>query len=651
MDVSGTAFGGSPTFTDITAYVMTSPQESGSAEVDLTWGRQDWFSTISPSTFSMTLRNIDGRFTPGRALLADGSTTNPYFPNVKYGTRMRIVESIASIPVNMADGYITDVTAVPANGTYWTVQINCTDIFGRMGTTTPFRGFVIEEMMLDHPSCLYPLQEAEGAQSFGDLSANLNPPAVIANSKYGAGVVDAGETPTGTGLLYGTAVEVTNSAFPAWTTGASAGSWLSFPSTVAGAPFTVEVWCQTPTVLPTVGAAILDCTLGISATAGFTFVISGTGHPSFQAADTTGNFATVTDTQNICDGNFHQFVGEVLSDNQTVAFYVDGVSVGTTAAASTFGAFTPVGTASTLGIRLVNGQPELPLTGAFAYAAMFPTALSSSRVANHYHAGSIAFNTDSTDQMIRRLLLYRPATGHSTQTGSGTTGGADITGVTELDAFLAVAAAEGSVIYADGAGVTTFLNRSNNFNPVAAVTLDAALGQVDIPTTWVDTIQNVVNDMTVSHPQGADQRITNAASVAQNGWISQSITANVATDAQALDLAGFAVAQGTQDQLGIPTLTVDIYALCSQGQTAQALAVLQLAPLDAVTVTNIPGVPPASTMTVQVQGGSYTRTSESFSVSLYCTPLPPNVVTADGTIGGVLTAGDTCDSASFVCAY
>ena len=70
-DFSGTAFGSSPTWTDITSYVMTSPQELNSAPIQDTWGRQDWFSAVTPSTCSFTLRNIDGRFTPGRSGLVN----------------------------------------------------------------------------------------------------------------------------------------------------------------------------------------------------------------------------------------------------------------------------------------------------------------------------------------------------------------------------------------------------------------------------------------------------------------------------------------------------------------------------------------------------------------------------------------------------
>lgn len=45
-------------------------------------GRADEFSRIQPSTFSCTLKNVDGRFTPENA-------SSPYFPKIKTGKRLR----------------------------------------------------------------------------------------------------------------------------------------------------------------------------------------------------------------------------------------------------------------------------------------------------------------------------------------------------------------------------------------------------------------------------------------------------------------------------------------------------------------------------------------------------------------------------------
>lgn len=617
-DFSGTAFGSSPTWTDITSYVMTSPQEPNSAPVQVTWGRQDWFSAATPTTFSFTLRNIDGRFTPGRAHLADGVTTNPLYPYVKFGVRVQVLETIGST-VNYADGYITDITAVPQNGIYWTVQVNCTDIFGRMGTTTNLQGYLVEEMLLDSPLCLYAMQEAEGSTSFGDLTGNQTP-LVVTNSKYGAGSVQAGQTPTGLGLVNAVMVEIDNAtSYASSSTGPLPGTWLSGPSPNMSAltSYTVEIWVQTATTAPNGsgnGAAVLWIP---SASTALNFLIfPGSGEVDFSPGGIPGIAAN-----DICDGNFHHLVGVVSGSSYTL--YVDSVAHAGTGSPPAFG---PVASTVTIGSQPTS---QAPLDGGVAFFAVYPAALSAARVLAHYNAGSLCAPEITatnlavrTDQRIATILSFRANTGSTLDTGLGYVGTGDCVGETQQQTLLDTSFAEGGTIYADGSGQIVFRNRANNFNPTPVLTLDASLGQVDVPSTFRDDVQLVLNDVTVSRPNGSDQRAFNQASINQQGDITNQVTANVDTDQHALDLGYWMVGAGIQDQLGIPTLTVDLWGLLHNGYTTVATEVLQLRPLDCVTVINLPGVSPASTMSVQVQGGTYTRTSESLSISLFCTPNP-----------------------------
>lgn len=638
VDVSGTPFGGSPTWTDATSWLMTSPKEDGSASFNIAgWGRQAWLGDVSATTFSFTLRNIDGRWTPARAKLADNATTNPFFPWVKYGMRVRYTESIAGITVDMCDGYVTDITGTPRNGNFWTVQINCVDIFGRMGTTTPLRGWLTEEMMVDGPSCLYQLQEDEGSTSFGDLTTNFAP-LVVANSKYGAGVIDAGQTPSGTGLLNENVATFDNTAF----VGTRGGSWLAgVAPTIPTGAYTVEMWVQMPTVAPTAGNDMQLLSMSTQLGSGtrqslIGLMLDSSGHLNFNVGPATTLGAAVA-----LDGNMHQIVASVQIGS-SAQLYFDTKELGSDG--------------SGLELALVGAPLEIGhqpgdfngYSGAVAFVAIYPTTLSTGRILAHFNAGSNAFAGERTDLHVARILSYRPNTGSALDPGFGNTGSGDCTGETEQQALLDCSSAEGGLLYSDGGGLVRFLNRGHNFNPVPVLTLDAANGEVDIPTTFVNNIANVVNDLTVSRPNGADQRAYNAAHADQYGDITQTITANVDTDQHALDIANWNVAQGVLEQNGIPTLTVNVYALAS---TAQALKVLQLRPLDCVSLINVPGVPPSVTMVVQAQGGGYDRTSESISVPLYCTPMPTSVLTSDGIVNGVAVAGDTSDSAIYVAAY
>jgi hypothetical protein len=503
-----------------------------------------------------------------------------------------------------------------------------------MGTTTVLRGWLLEEMLVDSPSCLYPLQEPEGSTSFGDMTGQSSP-ATIINSKYGAGVIDAGGAPTGS-FITGNVVTVTNVPVSS-STKASPGSGILFPVALSAATLSIEVWFAATTTLPLSNQWIFGTPQGDNGlTSGQAlFELATDGTVSFTACGPTA-LGSVFSTGSICDGNIHHLVG--VSDGTDIWIYVDGVGTST---------FLPVGT-----ITLTTSRTPLtaaisrtwtePAVGGVAFAALYPTALSSDRILAHYNAGANAFSGERTDEHIARILTYRANTGSDLDTGLGNTGTGDCTGETQQQALLDCSEAEGGVLYANGLGQIQFRNRANNFNPTPVLTLDASLGQVDLPTTFADTIQNVVNDLTVSRPNGADQTATNAASIAQFGDIAQSITANVDTDQHALDLANWGVAQGSQDQTSSPTLTVNVFA---QASSAAALGALQLRPLDCVELINLPGVPPSETMTVQVQGGSYARTSESLSVSLYTTPVPPKVALWDDP------AGDGWDSPTKGWAY
>lgn len=644
-DFSGTPFGnGLPVWTDITAYLMTSPQEDGSSEVDLSWGRQDWFDDVTASQFSFTLRNIDGRFTPGRAKLADGTTTNPLYPHVRYGVRVQVIESVAGVPVHMADGYVTDWTAVPRNGTYFTTLVNCTDIYSRMGQTMPLRGWLTEEMLLDGPSALFTLQEAEGAISFGDLTGNCAP-ATIVNTKYGPGVVDAGQDP-GIGLVNQTVVTIDNPTYSTFTGGPTAGSYLAVvsPDLSGVTSYSYEMWVQTLTTPPGSNGTIFG--LPIAGTSP-SVDVSITLGPSGQLEVLSLNWSGLSPVPGFVDGNVHQVV--VTISGATLSLYVDGALTGTTTGT---GAAGPTPSDVRYGMSL-GTQAGAPFSGGLAFLAFYPTALNAGRILNHFNAGNNGFASVAlrTDGQIGKLLFYRNHTGSNLDTGLGFMGQQDINGETMADALLDCAHVEGGVLYADGQGRITLRSRSNNFNPIPALTLDASLGMVDVPSQPRDDVQNVATQITVSRAGGADQTVTSTAGEAQNGLITQPINAPIDTDQHALDLANWALAVGSQDQLGFPSLTIDLYAILAQGMTSIALQVLQLRPLDVVTLINLSGVMPAATMTVQVQGGTYSRTSESFSISLTCTPTPLPVVTSDGTVNGISVAADTSDSATFVASY
>lgn len=77
----------SRTWTDVTEYVKTAEG------ISISHARQDEFSQPGPNTCSLTLKNADGRFTPGLA-------TSPYYPNVKIGRPLRVAVNLCTHGTN-----------------------------------------------------------------------------------------------------------------------------------------------------------------------------------------------------------------------------------------------------------------------------------------------------------------------------------------------------------------------------------------------------------------------------------------------------------------------------------------------------------------------------------------------------------------------
>jgi hypothetical protein len=152
---------------------------------------------------------------------------------------------------------------------------------------------------------------------------------------------------------------------------------------------------------------------------------------------------------------------------------------------------------------------------------------------------------------------------------------------------------------------------------------------VEFGSNWREDTQNVLNDATVANTTtGSEERYYDASSITADGEFSTSLSLPLNSDSDALNMAGWLVANGTQQQLTATPLIVNLLHLTA----AQAQAVLQLQPLDCLQLTNCPTPAPASTMTFIVQGGTTSLAADAASVTLNLTPLPYPVGVWDSTV-------------------
>lgn len=623
-DFAGTAFGGTPVWTDVSGHVLAG---LGFDPVTVTWGRQDQLSEVSPTSGSRVLLNADGTFTPGRS-------SSTYYPHVRRRLHSRVNVTIAGVTVPVLDDYADSLTVVPGKDVPTTMVQSGTDILGRFGGApssndsgaglvgTTLRSFLAEEILLDGPAALYMMQEAEGAGSFADVTGGF-PPVTSVDAE--GGVVESGQAGAG-GWFAGDIAAVTNDDYATWVSGRAGGAYLLTPN--LNAPVSLEMSILAPSDPPLTNATVFVGGYGGSAYGAWEVTASGVIQLRVNGTVVLSTAAGVFRF----DGAMHHFAVTAAGT------YFDGVGVA--------GGVANLGTVFYLGTNPMDTLAA-PFTGGFSYLAGYASTLSAVRVLAHYNAGANAFSGERTDARIARLLSYRANAGSVLDTGLGYMGQQDIQGVSLQQALFDVAAVEGGVVFADGQGRINFRSRSRLYNPTPVVTLDCATGCVDWPSQWREDTQNVINDMTVTRNGGADSRAVNAASISGfDGEFSNTLTLDIDTDSNALAMAQWIVACGIQPQITVTPLQVDLL----HAPSPVALAVLQLDPLDCIQVVNCPAFLPASTMTFIVQGGDLSIGVDAAVAALNTSVLAPPVVTADGLIGGVVTAGDTSDSATFVAA-
>ena len=603
-DFSGTPFGGSPTWTDITAYWLSSSNDPGGSPVTIPWGRQDQSSVVESSTTSILLNNADGRFTPGKA-------SSPYYPNVKRHIRMRYTITDGTTTLTMYDGYADS----------WQVQfgypptstVSLSDAFARLQTTTVLRGLYVEEALVDAPVLYYALDEGSGSASFGTIVGSGT--GVVTASKYGAGSVSAGVEAGPTVAFPGPVASFANG-----TSVTGQQSVIALPGYTAPVTniLSIEFWMRT-TMVPPGGT-------GGGASSMVSLVYLNAGNAVIVKTDMLAFEASYTSPYPLNDGAWHHIVFTTHPTHGR-QYYVDGAACLGTPLIGGGLANTNVSPIWLGGnFNFIPAVP-LPYTGDLAHVAIYSTELTADRVLAHYNAGKTAFSGESTSARWARLLTYRPNIGGSTTSTLGSVGAGDLAGMSLGDALTDTTTAEGGVVQTHR-GSIDLTGRAKNYDATPTLTLNAATGQVDAPTTWRDDTQGLLNEVDVSRPNGATQRAANATSIAADGVVQTSVTANVNSDRDAADMAGWMVAAGVQEALGSPTLSVNLYA---RNSTTLTMALCALNTLDTVTVTNLPAFAPASAMTFQVQGGTFTVGADQFAAEFYATTVPPLTLRADAT--------------------
>lgn len=613
-DVSGTAFGGAPTWTDYSTYVAS----AGEGEpIQITWGASDENAEPSARQCTIILENENGRFTPGNAN-AD--------PDWGVDVRINVRVTYNAVTYDRFDGYIDSIEPAYEGSGWSQVKVTATDATARFQSGFPMHSLLYHEILEDNPVWFFPLAEPSGVRSAGDVQ-KVAPAATKTNSKYGAGTCEFGTS----GPYDDTGVQFDSNNWGTSTTG---------PMTILRS----RPGIKTAAMPASSGGFTIECVVqGLSAPAGSGFSVplglfsddsnvvvklelldltgNGRGYASFVVGTAPGVQSYSDPGVVVGDGDLHHLVGTLAADGHTVAFTIDGVKYAMTAdnGSSMYTAlYAGLGNILIGGQLLPNGDSKNGVKGVVGYCALYNGVLSDARIQAHAAAALGTGPEERTDQRFSRLLAYNGITASGLPTGQGQVGGQRTNGKTLNEALAQVARTEGTKAWVTGAGAPTFEARNARYWPTAGLSLTGA--DIDPSFTTRHDRQGKANEASANRDGGATQRFVDTTDQAAKGRFDfGSLEVISSSDHDALDNAAWRVTMNKVPKTRVPSLLVDLLTQTSTTLVANALSATVGT---YVALSSLPSQAPASSMNLFIEGGSERIGVEEWSISFFTSPQP-----------------------------
>lgn len=555
-----------------------------------------------------------GRYTPGRQILADGVTVNPFWPNLDVRKRLRISYTIAAAQYVRYQGYVKQWRpGLASDGfTRQTVAV-LADRLDQLSRVFLDQA-VLEEMQLDNPVALYAMNSPAGSTTMPD-SAGTSAPFVI-GSQAAPGYASPVPVPDG---LTGLQVPII----------AGAGVTYQAALQVGGAVIkTLECWLAVPGAVSTATAAYARIRVGDAAAAGSaqlpSAILDGFSSGSFVAPvmfvdGTPGIFDAPLGVAP--DGRAHHFVVTNDSSNNW-SFYFDGVYQGTQAS-----------TIPALAAPILELNAQFGVGGTqsvvFGPVAVYTTSLTATRVAAHYAAG-LGNVGETSGQRITRFLGYAGVTASgmnidpfgAVSTLQETFSALQpVAGQNVLALCQQVITTEGggSAFYVAQDGRCRFVDRTSRKPGAPAMTVDAG-ADLD-PAGFAPSFDELtlINSSTVTRQGGIAQTFTDTVSVAKYGLSAESgVTSYAQTDQAALNLAQWRVRSQCSPALRLGQVTVDLLTATTAGLYT-ALATVAIG--SRIRVTSLDAtVSPTPQLDVLAEGWTETVGIDQYSIVFDTSP-------------------------------
>jgi hypothetical protein len=583
-------------WTDVTAYVL--PVH---APVQITRGRANELASVDASTLTLTLKNSDGRFTPGRA-------ASPYYPNVKLNRPIRVtstpVGGAASIRfVGYIDGWPLEWPAVV--GTFATTTITATSRMARLGNAAPLSNIIAEEYRLDSPSAHYQLNnrnDATGNQSalqrtFKDLG--------------GSGVAVNFTNATGPGTDGLTAATF------------AAGEWLVArwqPANSAAPVCTVEFFMLTSTPDRT----ILGAPDESASQTGHVFYCEVTAAGKLiigESAGLTGSAWSLTSSATVSDGTTWHVA--IVCDGSGTDLYLNGNLDSSTANNwAGFKSVLSVGGSPTYDTNVSIGfTPRGRYDGVLAHLAVYDHALTAGQVQTHAFSGLFGHADEWPGSRIQRYARFGGIPSAELVFDLDVTppiSHIDTTDQSPLELMQRVATTAGSLFFDGRDGNLRYRTRSHRYDAVAAFTLNIATGQLGPGVAPEMDAQDLLNDVkaTLVGDTGLAVRAVKQDSVDEYGPRADQLELITEDVDAASDAAWWRVNTYAEPRARIPDLSCDLIKL----PTATQASVLGADLGGMFTVTNWPTQSAAATASFFIEGYTETIGPESHTFSFNVSP-------------------------------
>jgi hypothetical protein len=583
----GTPRTATPSYTDMTAHVRASSglsfQRGRSNEQD---------PQAQPGRASWEFINDTGDFTMGN----DSSTYAP----LQIRRPVRISATFGSATYVLWQGFI-DSWENASDDTMGYVRVSASDRLAR-AATVKLPSAIQGEILSDSPVVYFPLGEPEGSLTAGDL-ADVEGAATLTGVPVGTGgAIDFGADP-GMGLDGETVAAFTR-------VDASNGKHLTTTWAI-GAPgaITLEAMVRPSTTSVAMTAVGGSLTLGVTSTGKAT-------------SSLPWSLSTLTGTSTLSTTELNHialvFTGS-LYGSVSATLYVNGVAEASTS-------YTPSGFwwSADLGYPLtVGGESGSLWSGQIGHVAVTRSALSVDRIEAHAAARN-GWLGETTDVRFTRLcrIAGLPSTHYTNlDVGLSTMEAQPVKGQPLLDALRACAEAENGVVFVDREGVLTFAPRSERYGAAVAFTLDAQkAGQVGDDFTYTTDDSLLLNDVTVSRPNGATQRVVDATSVTAYETHDESLTLYLDSDNEARSAAQWRVYANSTPRPRGSQLDIEL-----NGAAGSGASVTDLLPVDIgqrINVDNLPAdVAATATADLFVEGVAWRIEKDRALLSLTTSPV------------------------------